>query len=140
MVEDEATRNAPAPKCPRPGTNPAGAFFRKKGGFDHVRAKHQQAHQATDPDGHVRGDRLRRHAGHPAPAPRIGLLSYDLKDVVIAIAGFQLGAIPAMLITLVVSLTDTVPLSVPAIVTVYVLGLNVTLTATFDAGIVKLFS
>ena len=43
------------------------------------------------------------------PLPRVsGFLSYDLKDVVIAIAGFQLGAIPAMLITLVVSLIEMV--------------------------------
>ena len=43
------------------------------------------------------------------PLPKVsGFLSYDLKDVVIAIAGFQLGAIPALLITAVVSLIEMV--------------------------------
>ena len=39
------------------------------------------------------------------PLPSVaGFLSYDLKDVVVAIAGFTLGPVPALLITLVVSL------------------------------------
>lgn len=46
------------------------------------------------------------------PLPKVsGFLSYDLKDVVIAIAGFQLGAIPALAITLVVSLIEMVTVS-----------------------------
>ena len=46
------------------------------------------------------------------PLPHVaGFLSYDLKDVVIAIAGFQLGVVPAMLITLVVSLIEMVTVS-----------------------------
>ena len=46
------------------------------------------------------------------PLPKVsGFLSYDLKDVVIAIAGFQLGAVPALAITLVVSLIEMVTLS-----------------------------
>ncbi|MGX8705387.1 MAG: ECF transporter S component [bacterium] len=46
------------------------------------------------------------------PLPHVaGFLSYDLKDVVIAIAGFQLGVIPALLITLVVSLIEMVTVS-----------------------------
>ena len=46
------------------------------------------------------------------PLPKVsGFLSYDLKDVVIAIAGFQLGAIPALTITLVVSLIEMVTVS-----------------------------
>ena len=43
------------------------------------------------------------------PLPKVsGFLSYDLKDVVIAFAGFQLGALPAMAITLIVSLIEMV--------------------------------
>ena len=46
------------------------------------------------------------------PLPNIaGFLSYDLKDVVVVIAGFQLGVIPALLITLVVSLLEMVTVS-----------------------------
>lgn len=46
------------------------------------------------------------------PLPSIaGFLSYDLKDVVIVIAGFQLGVVPALLITLVVSLLEMVTVS-----------------------------
>lgn len=46
------------------------------------------------------------------PLPHVaGFLSYDLKDVVIAIAGFQLGVVPALLITLVVSLLEMVTVS-----------------------------
>jgi riboflavin transporter FmnP len=46
------------------------------------------------------------------PLPKVsGFLSYDLKDVVVAIAGFQLGAIPALAITLVVSLIEMVTVS-----------------------------
>ena len=46
------------------------------------------------------------------PLPSVaGFLSYDLKDVVIAIAGFQLGVVPALLITLVVSLLEMVTVS-----------------------------
>ena len=46
------------------------------------------------------------------PLPHVaGFLSYDLKDVVVAIAGFQLGAGPALLITLVVSLLEMVTVS-----------------------------
>jgi len=46
------------------------------------------------------------------PLPKVaGFLSYDLKDVVIAIAGFQLGAMPALVITLVVSLIEMVTAS-----------------------------
>ena len=46
------------------------------------------------------------------PLPKVsGFLSYDLKDVVIAIAGFQLGAMPALAITLVVSLIEMVTVS-----------------------------
>ena len=46
------------------------------------------------------------------PLPKVaGFLSYDLKDVVIAIAGFQLGAVPALVITLVVSLIEMVTAS-----------------------------
>ena len=46
------------------------------------------------------------------PLPKVsGFLSYDLKDVVVAIAGFQLGAIPALTITLVVSLIEMVTVS-----------------------------
>ena len=46
------------------------------------------------------------------PLPNVaGFLSYDLKDVVVAIAGFQLGVGPAMLITLVVSLIEMVTVS-----------------------------
>jgi len=46
------------------------------------------------------------------PLPHVaGFLSYDLKDVVIVIAGFMLGAAPAMLITLVVSLIEMVTVS-----------------------------
>ena len=46
------------------------------------------------------------------PLPAVaGFLSYDLKDVVVVIAGFTLGAGPAMLITLVVSLLEMVTVS-----------------------------
>ena len=46
------------------------------------------------------------------PLPSIaGFLSYDLKDVVIAIAGFQMGVVPALIITLVVSLIEMVTVS-----------------------------
>ncbi|MBR1560630.1 MAG: ECF transporter S component [Clostridia bacterium] len=46
------------------------------------------------------------------PLPHVaGFLSYDLKDVVVAIAGFQLGVVPALLITLVVSLLEMVTVS-----------------------------
>ena len=46
------------------------------------------------------------------PLPHVaGFLSYDLKDVVVAIAGFMLGAGPALLITLVVSLIEMVTVS-----------------------------
>ena len=46
------------------------------------------------------------------PLPSVaGFLSYDLKDVVVVIAGFMLGAGPAMLITLVVSLLEMVTVS-----------------------------
>ena len=41
------------------------------------------------------------------PLPQIaGFLSYDLKDVVVVIAGFMLGPVPAMLVTLAVSLVE----------------------------------
>ena len=46
------------------------------------------------------------------PLPHVaGFLSYDLKDAVIVIAGFSMGAGPAMLITLVVSLLEMVTVS-----------------------------
>ena len=46
------------------------------------------------------------------PLPQVaGFLSYDLKDVVIAIAGFLLGPAAAALITLVVSLIEMVTVS-----------------------------
>ena len=46
------------------------------------------------------------------PLPAVaGFLSYDLKDVVVAIAGFTLGPVPALLITLVVSLVEMVTVS-----------------------------
>lgn len=46
------------------------------------------------------------------PLPNVaGFLSYDLKDVVIIIAGFQLGAVPALLIILVVALLEMVTVS-----------------------------
>ena len=46
------------------------------------------------------------------PLPHVaGFLSYDLKDVVVAISGFMLGAGPAMLITLAVSLIEMVTVS-----------------------------
>lgn len=46
------------------------------------------------------------------PLPQVaGFLSYDLKDVVVVIAGFMLGAGPAMLIALVVSLIEMVTVS-----------------------------
>ena len=46
------------------------------------------------------------------PLPHVaGFLSYDLKDVVVVIAGFMLGAAPAMIITLVVSLIEMVTVS-----------------------------
>ena len=41
------------------------------------------------------------------PLPKVnGFLSYDLKDVVVAIGGFMLGTVPAVLITLVVSVLE----------------------------------
>lgn len=46
------------------------------------------------------------------PLPHVaGFLSYDLKDVVIVIAGFMLGTGPAMLISLAVSLIEMVTVS-----------------------------
>lgn len=46
------------------------------------------------------------------PLPHVaGFLSYDLKDVVVAISGFMLGVGPALLITLVVSLIEMVTVS-----------------------------
>jgi len=46
------------------------------------------------------------------PLPSVaGFLSYDLKDVIVAIAGFTLGPVPALLITLVVSLVEMVTVS-----------------------------
>ena len=46
------------------------------------------------------------------PLPHVaGFLSYDLKDVVVVIAGFMLGAGPALLITLAVSLIEMVTVS-----------------------------
>jgi len=46
------------------------------------------------------------------PLPSVaGFLSYDLKDVVIVIAGFVLGPLPAALITVVVSLIEMVTVS-----------------------------
>ena len=46
------------------------------------------------------------------PLPHVaGFLSYDLKDVVVAISGFMLGAGPALLITLAVSLIEMVTVS-----------------------------
>ena len=43
------------------------------------------------------------------PLPRVaGFLGYDLKDVVVVIAGFMLGPVPAVLVTLVVSLVEMV--------------------------------
>lgn len=46
------------------------------------------------------------------PLPHVaGFLSYDLKDVVVAIAGFLLGPAAALLITLVVSLIEMVTVS-----------------------------
>lgn len=46
------------------------------------------------------------------PLPQVaGFLSYDLKDVVVAIAGFLLGPAAAMLITLVVSLIEMITVS-----------------------------
>lgn len=46
------------------------------------------------------------------PLPHVaGFLSYDLKDVIIVIAGFMLGTGPAMLITLAVSLIEMVTVS-----------------------------
>ena len=49
------------------------------------------------------------------PLPQIaGFLSYDLKDVVVVIAGFMLGPVPAMLVTLAVSLWKCSPSATPA--------------------------
>jgi len=46
------------------------------------------------------------------PLPAVaGFLSYDLKDVIVVIAGFILGPVPAALITLVVSLVEMVTVS-----------------------------
>ena len=46
------------------------------------------------------------------PLPHVaGFLSYDLKDAVIAIAGFILGPLPALVITLAVSLIEMVTVS-----------------------------
>ena len=46
------------------------------------------------------------------PLPAVaGFLSYDLKDVVIAISGFLLGPVPALLITVVVSLIEMLTVS-----------------------------
>ena len=46
------------------------------------------------------------------PLPQVaGFLSYDLKDVVIAIAGFLLGPAAALIITVVVSLIEMVTVS-----------------------------
>lgn len=46
------------------------------------------------------------------PLPAVaGFLSYDLKDVVVVIAGFMLGPVPALLITLVVSLVEMLTVS-----------------------------
>ena len=46
------------------------------------------------------------------PLPSVaGFLSYDLKDVVVVIAGFVLGPLPAALITVVVSLIEMVTVS-----------------------------
>ena len=46
------------------------------------------------------------------PLPHVaGFLSYDLKDVIVAIAGFLLGPAAALLITLVVSLIEMVTVS-----------------------------
>ena len=43
------------------------------------------------------------------PLPRVsGFLSYDLKDVIIAISGFLMGPLPALAVTLVVSLIEMV--------------------------------
>ena len=48
----------------------------------------------------------------PRPLPAVaGFLSYDLKDVIVVIAGFILGPVPAALITLVVSLVEMVTVS-----------------------------
>jgi len=46
------------------------------------------------------------------PLPSVaGFLSYDLKDVVVVIAGFMLGPVPALLISVVVSLIEMVTVS-----------------------------
>ena len=46
------------------------------------------------------------------PLPKVsGFLSYDLKDVVVALAGFLLGPVQALLITAVVSLLEMVTVS-----------------------------
>lgn len=46
------------------------------------------------------------------PLPHVaGFLSYDLKDVIVVIAGFMLGPVPALLVTLVVSLVEMLTVS-----------------------------
>ncbi|MBQ6375071.1 MAG: ECF transporter S component [Clostridia bacterium] len=46
------------------------------------------------------------------PLPQVaGFLSFDLKDVVVVLSGFMLGPLPALLITLVVSLLEMVTVS-----------------------------
>ena len=46
------------------------------------------------------------------PLPQVaGFLSYDLKDVVVVIGGFILGPLPALLITVVVSLVEMITVS-----------------------------
>jgi riboflavin transporter FmnP len=46
------------------------------------------------------------------PLPAVaGFLSYDLKDVVVAVSGFVLGPIPALIITVVVSLIEMLTVS-----------------------------
>ena len=63
------------------------------------------------------------------PLPHVaGFLSYDLKDVVIVVAGFILGPIPALLITLVVSLVEMVTVSSTGFIG---LAMNVLSTGAF---------
>lgn len=63
------------------------------------------------------------------PLPNVaGFLSYDLKDVVIVIAGFMLGPVPATVITVVVSLIEMVTVSSTGLIG---LVMNVLATCAF---------
>ena len=63
------------------------------------------------------------------PLPHVaGFLSYDLKDVVVAVAGFILGPVPALLITAVVSLVEMVTVSTTGFIG---LAMNILSTGAF---------